>query len=526
MNNKFLNYLIPILTLTPSIAWGAESESNLIAIGCFFGIIAISLFITYWAAGRTRSAKEFYVADSSISGTQNGIAIAGDFLSAATVLGVSALIFINGYDAILYLMAGGIAFAFMLFFMTDKLKEMGTYSFSDVVCARLEPRPMRTLAACSALSSAMIYLVGQMVGAGALIQVLFGMEYRYAVILVGALMMIYVAVGGMFATTWVQIVKAVMLIIGLSLLSLLILAHFQFDFGQLYASALAKHSGGEIYNTTGGFQLDFIASLSLLLGLAFGLTGSPHLLMRFFTVPDAKAARQSAVVAIVLITFVNVLIFFVIGPAAIALISGNESFMDANGGIIGGTNMVAIHLSQVLGGQLLLGVMSAVAFATILAVVAGLTLASASAISHDLYANVWHKGDTNEQNEVMVSRIAVVGIGIVSITLGIAFEGENIAYLIALALAVAASTNFPLLLYAMYWEKLTTRGALFGGTIGLVLAIGLIVLGPAVWVNVFGFAEPIFPYNHPALYSMSAAFFFIWLFSVTDSSKAKVAENG
>ena len=513
--------LIGLPGLLPAVADASSTVSNgqnTIAIVCFMAIVGITVAITYWAARRTHSASDFYVAGGQISGTQNGIAIAGDFMSAATMLGITAIIFSNGFDGVIYLMAPSVAFAMMALIMTDRLRAMGSFSFSDVLSARLREPPMRVLAAVAALVSAVMYLVLQMVGAGALVQVLFGVDYKLAVILVGGLMVVYVAFGGMLATTWVQITKAVLLVSGILLLAFLSLLAFGFDLELLYAEALAKHPKGELLIRPGGLDLGFWSALSLICGLVFGLVGSPHILMRFFTVPDAKSARHSALVAMCLVAVVNVLILVVIAPAAVALVTGNAEYLDTTGAVLGGTNMVSIHLSEIVGGSVFLGFMSAVAFATILAVVAGLTLASASAVSHDLWTNVLRRGKVSDGEEVRVSRMATVFIGGLAVVLGIAFEGQNIAYLVALALTVAASSNFPLLIYSMYWSGLTTRGALIGGWLGLLSAVGFVVLGPAVWVSVLGFAEPIFPASYPALYSIAIAFFAIWLFSKLDRS--------
>lgn len=483
---------------------------SVVAVACFVIVILVTLIITYFAARQTQSAADFYVAGGRITGTQNGLAIAGDFMSAATLLGTTAMIFTSGYDTAIYLASAPIAFTIFLFLMTDKLREMGHFTFVDILVIKLDERPIRILAAITALVSALMYLMVQVVGAGALIQILFNIDYTFAVILVSVLMVTYVSVGGMLATTWVQITKAILLLGGITLLALLTLAHFDFDFGAIYALAQEKNalSGNAVDNLMlpGGLGLDTWASLSLGFGLVFGLVGSPHLLMRFFTVPDAKAARTSAAVAMTAVAYVGLVIFFIVGVAAIALLKLEPSFLDETGQIAGGTNMVAVHLARVVGGDIFYGIMSAVAFATILAVVAGLTLASASAVSHDLYASVIKKGQATEQDEVRVSRITTVVVGILVIFLGLAFEGQNVAYLVSLALAVAASTNFPLLILAMYWSGFRTSGAIAGGIVGLFTTIILMILGPAVWVGILGYSEPVFDSAYPALYAMIAAF--------------------
>lgn len=483
---------------------------SIIAISCFLGVIALTLMITYYAARRTTTAEDFYVAGGQISGVQNGLAIAGDFMSAATLLGTTAMLFTSGFDAAIYLASAPMAFMVFLFLMTDKLRTMGRFTFVDILAVRLEEKPIRILAATTALVSALMYLMVQVVGAGALVQILFGIDYKFAVMIVSVLMVLYVSLGGMLATTWVQITKAILLLGGITVLGLLTLLHVGFDFQGLYETAGYKNTldqgDPQRLIMPGGLGLDVWASLSLGLGLVFGLVGSPHLLMRFFTVPDAKQARISAAVAMTAVSYVNLIIFFIVGVGTVALLKGDGQFYDENGMILGGANMIAVHLARFVGGNVFYGIMAAVAFATILAVVAGLTLASASAVSHDLYARVIRKGKATQSEEIRVFKLTSIVLGLAVILLGIAFEGQNVAYLVSLALAVAASTNFPLLILAMYWRGFTTRGAVWGGIVGLTTTIVLMVLGPAVWVKVLGFSEPIFPSAYPALYAMVAAF--------------------
>lgn len=500
-------------------------ERSTTAIVFFFVVVAVTLGITYWAAKRTRSADEFYAAGSRITGPQNGMAIAGDFMSAATFLGITGLFFTVGFDSIIYILAPPLGFSIMLYLVADRLRNLGRYTFTDVISSRLDEKPTRVFAAISALVSSVMYLVAQIVGAGGLIQVLFGVPYSGAVVIVGALMVLYVAFGGMFATTWVQITKAVLLMGGIAFLAVATMAVYGYDLAALYTAATSAHANGAVLTGSGGLGLDLLSATSLILGLTFGLVGSPHILMRFFTVPSAREARVSAFVALAVISFVFILIFFVIAFGAIALVTGNPEFVSPDGHIVGGHNMVVVHLSKVLGGEVFLGIISAIAFATILAVVAGLTLASASAISHDVYANALRHGKATEKEEVRVSRIATIFVGMVAIALGIAFQKQNIAYLVALALVVAASANFPILILSIYWKGLSTRGVLVGGSVGLVSAISFVVLGPAVWVQVLGNEEPIFPYAYPAIFSMSAAFFTIWLVSVLDKSPRKALDT-
>ena len=437
-------------------------------------------------------------------------------MSAATILGMSAIIFSAGFDVVIYLAAPMAAFLIVILLVTDKLKELGRYTFTDIVCTRLKERPLRILAATTTLAFSVMYLMVQVVGAGALIEVLFGIRYVWAVVIVTTLMVLYVAVGGMLATTWVQIAKAALLLAGIVVLALLALARF--DFARLYADAHALHGPGGFLTRPGGLELSTLSALSLGLTLCFGLGGSPHILIRFFTVRDAAAARLSAGVALGAIAIVNLAIFFVVGVAAVALVKDNPAYLDASGQVVGGTNMVSVHLAQAVGGDVFFGVIAAVAFATILAVVAGLTIASVSAISHDLYAQAIRRGRASEREQLRVSRIATVGLGVGVAVLGILFEKQNIAYLVSLTLAIGASTNFPLLMLSMYWRGFTTRGAVAGGIVGLATAIGLMVLGPAVWVGVLGNARPVFPEAYPGLYAILAAFGTMFVVSRLDRS--------
>lgn len=510
---------LPLMSPVAMASGESSGEPSMVAIVAFLLIIAVTLAITFWAAKKTKTAHEFYAAGSSIKGWQNGLAIAGDFMSAATFLGLTALFYLVGFDSIIYILCPPVGYAIISFLMADRLRNLGRYTFADIICSRLDPRPMRIFAATATFFSSVLYLIAQMVGAGGLIQVLFAVPYEYAVCLVGILMVLYVAFGGMLATTWVQITKAILLVIGVIYMSFQVMSVFEFDFNALYQQAMANHDKGELMVSPGGLNIGFISMLSMSVALMFGIIASPHILMRFFTVPDARSARQSSFVALLVVSVVFILLFYIIAPGGLALVKGDPRFLDAEGHIIGGTNMVAIHLAEVLGGEVFLGIISAVAFATILAVVAGLTLASASAVSHDLYANVFKRSGVDERKEVLVSRMATIVVGIITIGLAIVFHGQNIAYLVVLALTVAASANFPVLILSMFWPGLTTRGAWIGGSAGLCSALLFVFLGPAVWVKVLGFEAPIFPSAYPALYSMLIAFFTTWLVSTLDRSE-------
>jgi cation/acetate symporter len=497
---------------------------NVIAVGMFGVFVLLTLGITYWASKKMTNTKSFYSAGGTITGFQNGLAIAGDYMSAASFLGISALVFSSGFDGLIYSVGFLVGWPIVLLLIAEPLRNLGKYTFSDVACYRLKQKPTRILAACGTLATVALYLIAQMVGAGKLIQVLFGLEYNYAVIIVGVLMIVYVTFGGMIATTWVQIVKACLLLFGATLLAGMVLSHFNFNPDALFSAAIEKHAKGDAIMAPGGLVSDPVSAISLGLALMFGTAGLPHILMRFFTVPDAKQANLSALYATGFVGYFYVLTS-IIGFGAVAFLLNNPDFLDAKGKLVGGDNMAAIHLSSFLGGNVMLGFISAVAFATILAVVSGLTLSGASAISHDLYANVFSKGTHDEKKEMRISRYATIGLGIAAIFLGIVFEKQNVAFMVGLAFAIAASANFPILFLSIYWKKLTTRGAVVGGWAGLLTATILVVISPVVWVDVFGFETAIFPYKYPALFSMTAAFVGIWLFSITDKSASAEKER-
>jgi len=515
--------IISIIALSAFAAGDASFEAtkrelNIPAIIMFFAFIVFTLGLTVWAARRTKSASDFYTAGGGITGFQNGLAIAGDYMSAAAFLGVSGLIYLKGYDGVIYAVSFLVGWPIILFFMAEKLRNLGKFTFADIAAYRLGQKEIRTLAAFGTISVVVLYLIAQMVGAGKLIQVLFGMEYEFAVILVGVMMIIYVTFGGMLATTWVQIIKACLLLSGVSFMAIMVLYQFDFNFESLAVKAVENHSAGESILAPGGFISDPISAISLGMALMLGTAGLPHVLMRFFTVGNAKEARKSVVYATGFIGYFWIIIT-IVGFGAIAFLNsaeGAQYFVD--GKLFGGNNMASIHLSHMLGGNAFLGFISAVAFATILAVVSGLTLSAAGALSHDLYTNVINPKATDEQI-VKISRITVVVVGIVGVTLGIVFEEQNIAYMVGLAFGIAASANFPILFLSIYWRGLTTRGAFIGGLIGLLTAVTLVIVGPIVWVSILGNAEALFPYKHPALFSVTVAFVSIWFFSKTDSSE-------
>ncbi len=496
-----------------------KQATNWTAIVMFVAFVMFTMGITYWAARKTKSAKDFYAAGGGITGFQNGLAIAGDYMSAASFLGISALVFGAGFDGLIYSIGFLVGWPVILFLVAERLRNLGKYTFADVASYRLKQGPIRSLAASGTIVVVLLYLIAQMVGAGKLIQLLFGLDYAIAVILVGVLMVCYVMFGGMLATTWVQIIKAVLLLSGASFMAIMVLAQFGFSPEALFAKATSVHSKGISLMQPGGLVSNPIDAISLGLALMFGTAGLPHILMRFFTVSDAKEARKSVFYATGFIGYFY-LLTFIIGFGAIVLVLNQPEFMAADGkGIMGGNNMAAIHLAKAVGGDVFLGFISAVAFATILAVVSGLTLAGASAVSHDLYASVLRKGRVNEADEIRVSKITTMVLGVLAIILGIAFEKQNIAFMVGLAFAIAASANFPVLFMSMFWSKLTTKGAFYGGFAGLASSVIMVILGPTIWVAVLHHEAAIFPYKNPALFSMAIAIILTIVISKLDASK-------
>ncbi|MFZ4551460.1 MAG: cation acetate symporter [Aquabacterium sp.] len=527
--NKFVKLSAVALLLTAGVAMAGPGDVgqaqkqpiNFTAIGMFLAFVLATLGITYWAAKRTTSAADFYTAGGGITGFQNGLAIAGDYMSAATLLGLSSMVFLRGYDGFVYTISFFIGWPVILFLLAERMRNLGRFTFADIASYRLHQGSIRTFAAFGSLTVVCFYLIVQMVGAGQLIKLLFGLDYPIAVVVVGVLMVMYVTFGGMIATTWVQIIKAVLLLAGGLLLLVLTLGHFGFNIETMAARAVEAHKDGEAIMRPGTLLADPVTAVSMSLGLVFGTAALPHIMMRFFTVPNAKEARKSVFVASGFIGLFFIVVCL-LGLGAIVIVGQDPQFFekgDLAGKLVGGNNMPVMHLAKAVGGNLFLGFLSAVAFATILAVVSGLALAGASSIAHDIYARVIKQGQASEAEEMRVSKIASIVLGVVAVVLGILFEKQNVAFLVGLTFGIAASANFPVLLLSIYWKGLTTRGALIGGIVGLLSAVTFVVLSKAVWVVVLGFEKPVFPYEHPALFSMPLAFFFTWLFSVTDKSE-------
>ena len=556
---------LPTSAFADALTGNVQKQAiNWAAIGMFVAFVLLTLGITYWAARQTRSAAQFYTAGGGITGFQNGLAIAGDYMSAASFLGISGLVYLSGYDGLIYSVGWLVGWPVVTFLIAEPLRNLGKFTFADVASFRFSQTPIRVLAACGTLVTVAFYLIAQMVGAGKLIQLLFGMQYWHAVVIVGALMIIYVTFGGMVATTWVQIIKAVLLLSGATFMAFMVMAKFGFSPEALFAEAVRVHpkaagaapaaaagmagmsgmagmaaaaapvAGANPAGIMGPGSLisNPLSAISLSLALMFGTAGLPHILMRFFTVSDAKEARKSVFYATGFIGYFYILTF-IIGFGAIVLVSTNPEYLtDPAKGLLaikGGSNMAAIHLANAVGGNIFLGFISAVAFATILAVVSGLTLAGASAISHDLYATVIKHGNANEQDEIRISKMATVVLGIIAVILGIVFENQNVAFMVGLAFSIAASCNFPVLLMSMFWKDMTTRGAVTGGFLGLFSALIGVVLSPGVWVAVLGYPKgsaPI-PLDNPALFSMALAFGGIYLFSKMDTSeRARIDRAG
>jgi cation/acetate symporter len=505
-------------------AYSAQSESQARQADgstiLFFVVFAVlTLLISFWTARRATSSSEYLTAGSSISSGQNGLAIAGDYMSAGAFLGLSGAIYASGLDG-MFLAASYLAsWPIVLFLVAEPLRRLGKYSFADVLTHKLRERPVRILAGSSTLVIVSFYLVAQMVGAGELISLLFGIGYTPAIIMVGALMIVFSTLGGMRAATWVQIIKAVLMIGGSSMIAALVLVRFGFDMSNLFKAAVSNHPIGHGIMDVRGFAQDGVATLSLGVGVLFGTAGLPHILMRFFTVSDERAARLSVFYATCLIGLFFVMLFF-IGYGSIALLRGDATYASANGALFGGNNLAPIHLARAVGGSILAGFISAVAFATILAVVSGLLIAGASSAANDLVVGLSGRQLT-ERTRLQVSRISAVALGVLGILLGLACEGQNVAYLLALATAIAASANFPLLILAIYWDGLTTRGAVIGGTFGLISSVVLTAMGPTIWSKVLGLGPAIFPYDSPALFTVPLTLFVCWLVSIATAEAEK-----
>jgi cation/acetate symporter len=498
-------------------AYSAQSDSQIRQADfptiVFFVVFAVlTLLIGFWGGRRATSSSEYLTARSSISAGQNGLAIAGDYMSAGAFLGLSGAIYASGLDG-MFLAASYLAsWPIVLFLVAEPLRRLGKYSFADVLTHKLQERPIRILAGASTIVIVSFYLVAQMVGAGELISLLFGIGYGPAVIMVGLLMIVFSTLGGMRAATWVQIIKAVLMICGSAMIVALALTRFGFSVSDLLKTATANHPNGNSIMDIHGFSLDAVATLSLGVGILFGTAGLPHILMRFFTVNDERAARVSVFYATCLIALFFTMLFF-IGYGSIAILRGDATYANASGALFGGNNLAPIHLARAVGGSVLAGFISAVAFATILAVVSGLIIAGASSATNDLVVGLSGR-HLDERMRLRISRFSALALGVLGIVFGLACQGQNVAYLLALATAIAASANFPLLLLAIYWDGLTTRGAVVGGAVGLISSVVLTAMGPTIWSKVLGLGPAIFPYDSPALLTVPLTLLVCWLVSI------------
>ncbi|MGH3756540.1 solute symporter family protein [Actinophytocola sp.] len=524
------------------LAQGIEGSNVALNIGIFALFVAFTLYIVFRASRTSKTAVDYYAAGHSFTGAQNGVAISGDYLSAASFLGIAGAIALNGYDGFLYSIGFLVAWLIALLLVAELLRNTGRYTMGDVLSFRMRQRPVRAAASISTLVVSIFYLLAQMAGAGGLVALLLGVESRtgqaMVVAVVGAIMIIYVIIGGMRGTTWVQIIKAALLIVGAAAMTVWVLGKVGFNLSTLLGDAVARvGEGGEKllnpgaqYGLTGTTQLDFV---SLALALVLGTAGLPHILMRFYTVPSAKEARRSVVWAIWLIG-IFYLFTLVLGYGAGALV-GSDTIKAAPGG----ANSAAPLLAYALGGTVLLGVISAVAFATILAVVAGLTITASASFAHDIYANVIKKGAADDKaQEVRVARITALVIGAVAIVGGIVATGQNIAFLVALAFAIAASANLPTILYSLFWKRFNTQGALWSIYGGLTVCLALIIFSPAVSgkpVDPATGKSPSmlqnvdfswFPLDNPGIVSIPAAFLLGYLGTVLSKERndAKYAE--
>ena len=479
---------------------------NVVAIAFFLLFIALSLGITVWASRKTRTAEHFYAAGRSVTAFQNGLALAGDYMSAASFLGIAGLVALSGFDGLIYSIGWLVGWPIVMFLIAEPLRNLGRFTFADVLAARLAQTPIRIAAAIGSLAVISFYLIAQMVGAGNLIRLLFGLPYEAAVVIVGAVMLAYVLFGGMIATTWVQIIKAVLLLAGATLLAGLVLLQFSFNPLALFERASSTYGASVL--APGRQVTDPIDAVSLGLALMLGTAGLPHILMRFYTVRDARTARTSVGYATACIGFFY-LLTFVLGFGAMVSV-GREAItkIDAGG------NMAAPLLAEALGGPEFLGFIAAVAFATILAVVAGLTLSGAATLSHDLWVSVWRGAHADEREQLVVARASTVLLAILSIVLGIAFKGQNVAYMVGLAFAIAASANFPALVLAIFWPRLTTAGACLSMLTGTASTLMLIWLSPTIQVDILKNADAVFPLRNPGIVTIPLAFAVAILVSV------------
>jgi cation/acetate symporter len=490
---------------------------NATALTLFVIIVGLTLLITYWAAKRTKTTSEFYTAGGGLTGWQNGLAIAGDYLSAASFLGIAGAIALTGFDGFFYSIGYLVAYLVVLYIVAEPLRNLGKYTIADMISARFEQKKVRATAALNTITISIFYMIAQLVGAGALIQLLLGIDYWLAVLIVGVMMTTYVIFGGMTATSWVQITKAALLMIGTVVISFLVLAKFNFNIFTMFDEMKTLTPLGEDYLNPGVKYKSPIDTLSMMAALVLGTAGLPHILMRFFTVKDAKTARSSIVTATWVIGIFYILTIF-LGFGAAAFV-GSEDIVAANAA----GNMAAPLLAKALGGDFLMSFVAAVAFATILAVVSGLVLSGASAFAHDIYGQIIKKGKASEKQQMVAARYASIGVAILSILLALFAQKMNVAFLVSLAFCVAASANLPVIIFTIYWKKFNTAGAISGMLTGLISALVLVAISPSVMNPTPGAAilvgDPIFPLTNPAIVSIPLGFIAAYIGSIVSAKQ-------
>ncbi|ALC92425.1 symporter [Bacillus sp. FJAT-18017] len=493
---------------------------NILAFSLFLGIVALTLVITYFASKRTKTASDFYTADSSLTGFQNGLAVAGDYMSAASFLGIAGMVALSGFDGFFYSIGFLVAYLVVLYLVAEPLRNLGKFTMADMIAARFNDKKVRGVAALNTITISIFYMIAQLVGAGALIKLLLGIDYIYSVLIVGTLMTIYVVFGGMTATSWVQIVKAVLLMAGTFIISFIVFAKFDFSVVKMFNEMKAATPLGEAYLNPGNKFKNPLDTISLNLALVLGTAGLPHILIRFFTVKDAITARKSVVYATWIIGIFYVMTVF-LGFGAAAFV-GFDEIIAANAA----GNMAAPLLAEALGGEFLFAFVSAVAFATILAVVAGLVLSAASAFAHDFYAHILKKGKAEEKQQVKVARYASVGVAILSILLALFAQKMNVAFLVSLAFAVAASANLPVILFTIFWKRFNTAGAITGMIVGLASALIMVAISPNIWSPEAGAAifvgEPLVSLTNPGIVSIPLGFIGAYVGTLLSSRKEDV----
>jgi cation/acetate symporter len=490
---------------------------NMLAFSLFLGIVILTLFITYFASKRTKTTSDFYTADSSLTGWQNGLAIAGDYMSAASFLGIAGMIALSGFDGFFYSIGFLVAYLVVLYIVAEPLRNLGKYTMADMIAVRFKNNKVRGVAALNTISISIFYMIAQLVGAGGLIHLLLGIDYVYSVLIVGTLMTIYVVFGGMTATSWVQIVKAVLLMVGTFIISVIVFAKFDFSIMKMFTEMQTATPLGENFLNPGNKFTNPLDMISLNLALVLGTAGLPHILIRFFTVKDAITARKSVVYATWIIgAFYVMTVFLGFGAAAFV---GYDNIVAANSA----GNMAAPLLAEAIGGDFLFAFVSAVAFATILAVVAGLVLSAASAFAHDFYSHILRGGEATEKEQVVAARWASIGVAVLSIILALFAQNMNVAFLVALAFAVAASANLPILIFTIFWKRFNTAGAVSGMLTGLLSSLILVAISPNVWSPEAGAAilvgDPLFSLSNPGIVSIPLGFLGAYIGTIVSTKK-------